>query len=215
MTAIRMARFPLALTVILGLAACDPDETPPPGEDAEPESPAEDLDVAGLSSEQEAFWDALEDLCGEAFPSVGDEDEEDGEMVMHVRHCEEEEIQIPLHIGDDRSRTWIVTRQDEGLRLKHDHRYEDGTEEDLTWYGGDTQDAGFPEAQDFYADDETAEMLPEAAGNVWTMELEPGDTFVYQLIRDGDMRARWTFDLTDPVDPPPAPWGYEDTEPTH
>jgi hypothetical protein len=61
---------------------------------------------------------------------------------MHVRRCEEDEIQIPLHVGENRSRTWIITRTDTGLRLKHDHRHPDGSEEEQTQYGGDTEDSG-------------------------------------------------------------------------
>ena len=29
---------------------------------------------------------------------------------MHVRDCSERELRIPFHVGDDRSRTWVVTR---------------------------------------------------------------------------------------------------------
>lgn len=217
-----IVRTPLALLALLAVAACEGGDAPPGETSADPggEMAAEGEPPArvgeGLSAEQEAFWASLRELCGQAFPSFGDEDAERGAMVMHVRHCEEDEIQIPLHIGENRSRTWIVTREATGLRLKHDHRHEDGTEEEITWYGGDTQDAGHPESQDFHADEYTAELIPPAATNVWTMRLVPGERFVYRLVRDGTQeRANWAFDLTDPVDPPPAPWGYEDTEPSH
>src|SRR3712207_8407608 len=43
-------------------------------------------------------------------------------LVMHVRDCSPNEVRIPFHVGEDRSRTWIVTRTAAGLRLKHDHR---------------------------------------------------------------------------------------------
>lgn len=166
---------------------------------------------------RDVFWANIEALCGQAFrgevTEVGEIDPEDfaGELVMHVRECFEDEIRIPFHVGENRSRTWILTRTEEGLRLKHDHRHEDGTEEELTQYGGDTEGPGTANVQDFAADAYTADLLPEAATNVWTMEIHPGETFVYQLIRHGtDRRLRVEFDLTDEVSPPPAPWGYED-----
>ena len=59
--------------------------------------------------------------------------------VMHVRQCSDREIRIPFHVGENRSRTWVVTRTPQGLRLKHDHRHEDGTEDRVTQYGGDTR----------------------------------------------------------------------------
>jgi len=53
-------------------------------------------------------------------------------------------------------------------------------------------------------------MLPEAATNVWTIEIVPGELFAYGLRREGtDRRFRVEFDLTRPIDPPPAPWGHD------
>jgi hypothetical protein len=128
---------------------------------------------------------------------------------MHVRQCSDREIRIPFHAGEDRSRTWILTRTDAGLRLKHDHRHRDGSEDQITQYGGDTADRGTPGRQEFRADGHTAKLIPAASTNVWTVEVVPGQTFAYALRREGtDRRFRVEFDLTRAVTPPPAPWGY-------
>ncbi len=194
--------FALLVATSLFVSACQPDDA----------GSLLDQSAHELPEEQDAFWGSLLELCGMAFEGTDDE----VRRVMHVRHCSPDEIQIPLHVDDDRSRTWILTRHAEGLRLKHDHRHEDGTEEEVTQYGGDTRDAGSAASQDFYADDFTGELVPGAGNNIWTMELEPGASFAYQLVRTGeDWQVRWEFDLTRPVEAPPAPWGYEDTEPTH
>ena len=104
----------------------------------------------------------------------------------------------------------MLTRTDQGLRLKHDHRHEDGTEDAVTQYGGDTRDAGSRTTQEFHADAHTAELIPAASTNVWTMEVVPGDRFAYALRREGtDRRFRVEFDLGRTVDAPPAPWGWE------
>jgi hypothetical protein len=58
---------------------------------------------------------------------------------MHVRTCSENALRIPFHVGDDHSRTWVITRTENGLRLKHDHRHEDGSEDAVTQYGGDSR----------------------------------------------------------------------------
>ncbi len=63
-------------------------------------------------------------------------------LVMHVRECSDAEIRIPFFVDDDRSRTWVLSRTDTGLGLKHDHRHEDGTEDSVTQYGGDTAHTG-------------------------------------------------------------------------
>ena len=169
-----------------------------------------------LPAEQDAFWASVLDLCGMAFEGTDDE----VRRVMHVRQCYPDEIRIPLHVDDNRSRTWILTRTSQGIRLKHDHRYEDGTEEEITQYGGDTDEVGTANMQTFPADEFTRTVIAAEVGgaqnNIWRMEIIPGEEFAYRLTRSTfDNALRWAFDLTTPVDPPPAPWGYEDTEPTH
>lgn len=173
--------------------------------------------LAAAQAPADTFFQNLRALCGQSFEGEvlvapeGDTTFADKQLVMHVRECEEDVIRVPFHVGENRSRTWVITRTEDGLRLKHDHRHEDGSEEDLTQYGGDTADEGTEYRQEFPADDFTAQMLPPAATNVWTIELVPDETFVYALRREGtDRRFRIAFDLTHPVEAPPAPWGWED-----
>ena len=54
-----------------------------------------------------------------------------------MRECEEGKQRIPVYVGDDHGGTWTLTRTADGLRLKHDHRLEDGSEDVVTRYGGD------------------------------------------------------------------------------
>ena len=187
-----------ALTV--AIAACDTS-----GKDAE---------VAEASSPPVEFWSALTALCGRAYGGrVAESVPPDTVMsrqalVMHVRECSADTIRIPFHVGENRSRTWVITRTASGLRLKHDHRHEDGAPDSVTQYGGDTRDAGTPTKQEFHADSLTASLIPAARTNIWTIEVEPGRLFVYALRREGsDRRFRAEFDLTTAVELPPAPWG--------
>lgn len=163
---------------------------------------------------RDAFWSALQQLCGDAFAgTVAEASPPDTVMsrstlVMHVRECSGDTIRIPFHVGENRSRTWVLTRTNTGLRLKHDHRHEDGSEDAVTQYGGDTRDDGTAERQEFHADSLTAALIPAARTNVWTIEVVPGERFVYALRREGtERRFRATFDLTRPVAAPPPPWG--------
>lgn len=182
---------------------------------------AGDVDRAGGTDEsgaaeadpQLAFWEELQELCGLAFEGrvvesvPPDESFEGQRLVMHVRTCDVAEIRVPFHVGEDRSRTWVITPTATGLRLKHDHRHEDGSEDEVTQYGGDTPGRGEATAQEFHADAYTAELIAAAATNVWTIELHPDSVFVYALRREGsDRRFRAEFDLTRPVAPPPPPW---------
>jgi hypothetical protein len=131
-------------------------------------------------------------------------------LVMHVRQCGETEIRIPFHVGENHSRTWVIARTPTGLRLKHDHRHEDGSEDAVTQYGGDAAADGTALRQDFPADEFTAKLIPAAKANIWTLAVEPGKTFTYALRREAEgRRFRVEFDLTKPVPAPPPPWGAE------
>lgn len=133
---------------------------------------------------------------------------------MHVRECSAGEIRIPFHAGENRSRTWVLIRTADGVRLKHDHRHEDGSEDRITQYGGDTRAIANPLALDFYADDFTAKLIPTAATNIWTVAIDPGKTFTYALRREAQgRRFRVEFDLTRAVEAPPAPWGATSARP--
>jgi hypothetical protein len=174
----------------------------------------EETDAARSDTDpQQEFWSNLLTLCDAAFAGrvieapAGDTTFAGKTLIMHVRLCSDEEIRIPLHVDDNRSRTWVLTRHELGLRLKHDHRHEDGTPAEVTDYGGDSRGEGEVTVQEFPADEYTATLLPEAASNVWTLELVPGQKFVYALRREGtDRRYRIEFDLTQLAATPPPPW---------
>ncbi|MEX2181332.1 MAG: hypothetical protein WD771_04775 [Gemmatimonadaceae bacterium] len=163
----------------------------------------------------DAFLDALRAHCGKAYagqiidPQPADTAFAGQTLVMHVRGCGAE-VRIPFHVGDDHSRTWVLTRTEGGVRLKHDHRHEDGSEDAVTQYGGDSRADGTASRMEFPADSFTAALLPAAATNIWTVEITPTQ-YVYQLRRESTgRRFRVEFDLTRPVEAPPAPWGATD-----
>ena len=158
----------------------------------------------------DSLWSAIQPLCGKAFEGrvvegtePSDDDFRQQRLLMHVRDCSAGEIRIPFHVGENRSRTWVLTRTADGVRLKHDHRHEDGTEDRISQYGGDTRAIADPLVLDFYADDFTAGLIPAAATNVWTIAVDPGKTFTYALRREAQgRRFRVEFDLTRPVAAP-------------
>lgn len=166
---------------------------------------------------QAAFMGQIEALCGRAFEGrlvtsdPRDADMAGQKMVMHVRSCTTNEIRIPFHVGDDHSRTWVLTRQSDGLRLKHDHRHADGSEDVSTQYGGDTTREGTITRQEFPVDDYSKALFlrtnaPNSITNVWAIEISPKTTFVYELKR-ANRHFRVEFDLSKPVAVPPPPWG--------
>ncbi|WP_440054714.1 hypothetical protein ACSLBF_00595 [Pseudoalteromonas sp. T1lg65] len=167
----------------------------------------------------DAFFSSLQQLCGKAFEGKVTVDNQgpskfnESRLVMHVRKCTQSELQVPFHVGEDASRTWIITKTGSGLSLKHDHRHQDGTDDVSTMYGGHTIDAGYNTVQSFPADEYSKQLfvqqgIPQSVGNTWQMYIYP-EQFTYRLVREG-REFRVDFDLTKPIEAPAAPWGYSD-----
>jgi hypothetical protein len=177
----------------------------------------QDAPLVSIAS-QDAFFDKLRAHCGKAYEGkvVMDNPKSDGfdaRLIMHVRKCTDSQLQIPFHVGDNHSRTWIITKTGSGLSLKHDHRKKDGSHDASTMYGGHTVDAGWPTVQSFPADQYSKELfvsqsIAQSNGNTWQMYIYP-QTFTYRMVREG-REFRVDFDLTKPVALPPTPWGYQD-----
>lgn len=167
--------------------------------------------AAAPAPAQQAFFERLTALCGKTFQGkvvtadAADADFMGKALIMHVKSCTADEIRIPFQVGEDRSRTWVVTRTDTGLRLKHDHRHADGTEDALSQYGGDTSAPGTATRQDFPVDAFsktlfTREKREVSLTNTWALEVEPGHHFAYELRRPGTPGRffRVEFDLANP-----------------
>jgi hypothetical protein len=194
-----MIKTSFALASILILASCATSTAPAP------------------QTPQDAFMANIRALCGKAFEGkmvtndARDADIGSQRLVMHVRDCGSDTIRIPFHVGENRSRTWVLSTTSTGLRLKHDHRHEDGSEDISTQYGGDTATSGTASRQEFPVDDYSKELFlrtgsPNSVTNVWAVEIIPGQSYNYEVKR-ANRHFRVEFDLTKPVTPPPPPWG--------
>ena len=220
--------FAASLLATALLAACGaPQERSAPPEPIPglPEAlPPPALDAPGTAAVQapaDAFLAAINARCGQAFagrvlvdrPASADNPFAGKTLVMHVRDCGPDVVRIPFHVGDDHSRTWVLTRTAGGLRLKHDHRHDDGSPDPVTMYGGDTADAGTAQRQAFPVDADSVAMfgregLAASVTNTWAMEIGPGDRFLYELSRPGGRLFQVEFDLSKPVPLPPPAWGH-------
>jgi hypothetical protein len=170
-----------------------------------------------LPTEQRQFWERLQSLCGKTFAGqisdVTDHYREglaEARLAMHVRECSDDRIHIPLEVNDNRSRNWILTIADSTIRLKHDHRNPDGTEEEISQYGGDALAPGLAHRQIFPADSHTASILPDRADNFWFLDFVDDQTLHYGVHwpKHGHS-VRIEFDLSQPIESLQPPWGYD------
>ena len=161
-----------------------------------------------------AFWNELKDLQGKTFEgqlvNAPANDEFAGKkLVMHVLYSDDETILIPFNVGDNLSRTWVFKYQNGRIELKHDHRMENGENDEVTMYGGTTTNEGMANMQVFPADQETLDVIPAAFSNVWWVTVD-STTFTYNLRRIGtDRLFTVAFDLTKEIEKPAPSWGWE------
>lgn len=164
------------------------------------------------------FTDNVRSFCGQAFAGkivttdAADDEWRAQDIQMHVRDCTGEQIKIALHVGENRSRTWILRDEDGVFALRHDHRHEDGSPDTLTFYGGHLSRLTNTRAE-FPADQSTKDLfdrenIPVSKDNTWAMEARPDDgLFAYEMRRPNrDFRIE--FDTTAPIPAPPTPWGW-------
>ena len=165
----------------------------------------------------EKFWNNLKNHCGKSYEGKITAGGKEGDgftgqrLVMQVLSCESNRIRIPFYVGEDQSRTWVLFKnEDSVLRLKHDHRHEDGSEDKVTQYGGQAPNVGLENLQMFPADVETANRISYASTNVWWMTLDE-KTFSYNLRRIGSDRVFTVeFDLKNPIVFGRKPWGWKE-----
>ena len=167
---------------------------------------------------QDDFFNSISKHCGKSYEGKVTVDNAVGssfttkKLIMHIRKGTDSQLQVPCHVGDDASRTGIITKTGSGLSLKHDQRQKDGSYDKSTMYGGHTNDAGWAQMQSFPADQYSKELfveqgIPQSVGNTWQMFIYP-EKFTYRLIRQG-REFRVDFDITKPIKTPITPWGYE------
>ena len=176
--------------------------------------------VLNLSNAQQKnsliFWENLSKLCGQSFEGQITKGGKEGDgftgekLVMEVLSCKENEIKIPFHVGNNHSRTWVITKNKKGIiTLKHDHRHEDGSEDKVTQYGGTSPNFGGTTLQYFPADQFTQNLIDYAYSNVWWITVTD-EAFSYNLQKIGSDRVfSVIFDTTKATNSPEKPWGWK------
>jgi len=181
--------------------------------------PTTETQSSGYVAEQTAFMAQFKPFCGQAFAAKIVQDNQpspawDYPLVVHIRDCEDNVVRMPLHVGDDRSRTWVLTQHADYIDFQHIHLHEDGSADAVSPYGGQTLAAGSAQLQAFPVDDASKALFIEngldvSVTNTWTIQFVDEQTMSYQLSRPGRI-FEVHVDLSQPIELPPPAWGYHD-----
>lgn len=119
------------------------------------------------------------------------------ELKFTVNQAKKSVLRMPFQVGENKSRTWVLTKTKNGVQLKHDHRHDDGSPDSITNYGGDSDlKISTALAQYFPADAFTSKLIPAASTNRWTMSFSPDKKkFYYILERNNILRFKAEFNL--------------------
>lgn len=157
--------------------------------------------LAQTEHQSHRFFDQLAALCGSrfvgemTFPTEGQDSFKGKQLVAEFNQCDKQQLRVHFAVGEDTSRTWVFTKTKKSLSLKHDHRHADGSPDEMTNYGGDSDGFGSSFMQSFPADKFTQELIPAASTNVWSVSIsEDQKQLTYHLQRHN--KPRFTAVLT-------------------
>ncbi|MEM9599687.1 MAG: hypothetical protein AAF926_01570 [Pseudomonadota bacterium] len=144
-------------------------------------------------SPSEQFFTNMQALCGKTLTgSVVSDQAVDADWIGQVLTvgpvtCEPDVMRMPLAVGDDQSRTWVLGHSGDALIFRHEHVEPDGSPSAVTDYGGPARADGTAARQDFPADEATkanftANGIAVSNPNVWTLSIDD-EALRYALAR--------------------------------
>jgi hypothetical protein len=161
------------------------------------------INVKGQGDKE--FFDAIRSLEGKTYygkaiymPDTTKANDFWGKKLsFKVIRTSKSEMKLPFNVGENQTRTWVLTKTKGGIRLKHDHRHTDGSPDSITNYGGDSdKKISTRLTQYFPADEFTSNLIPAAKTNRWIMEFsDDKKKFYYILERNKELRFKAEFNL--------------------
>ncbi|MBF2054467.1 MAG: hypothetical protein IGS03_13535 [Candidatus Sericytochromatia bacterium] len=202
---------PILLSALMsGSASAQPE----PKTKASPAAVPAPTPSASPRTKASAFFVRMHQLCGQAFEGQvikshpGDTLWQTARILLHVDSCKAGKIHMALHVGKDRSRSWLLSLTEGQLRLQHEHVI-NGIPAPHSDYGGNANPVlGSASSQTFPADAAALALfrqhrMPASADILWQLAFLDSHHLAYRFSRpQRDFQLH--FDLSQPV-PPPCP----------
>ena len=159
-----------------------------------------------LAKPTKSFYDKLQGYCGRQLPGVvlyptGKEAPFQGlEITMMVEACSTKEIRMPIQVGPKIYRTLILGQDKNGYTLRHENKRADGTQAEISMYGGQTNGTNDSYLLLFPADGYSRQLLGAELNYAWSLAFNSDkSTLSYMIENDGKLTLQIDFDLTHPV----------------
>lgn len=152
---------------------------------------------------QHSFFDNLQGLCKKKFAGyivypAGKEAPFQGKKIwIEVASCSAKEIRIPINIGEKIYRTLILGRNESGVYLQHENKRPDGSQAEISLYGGKALSHQSPFLLVFPADSYSKQLLGSERNSSWSLSISSDkSTLSYIAESDGRLDIQIDFNLS-------------------
>jgi hypothetical protein len=149
-----------------------------------------------------SFYKQLRLLCGKRingmvlYPAGAEAPFRGLEIRLEIAQCSDREIRMPIYIDNKVYRTLIVGQDQTGYTLRHENKRPNGTQADISMYGGHTTDAGTGYLLIFPADGYTKQLMGPELNYVWSLAFNSERTTLsYMAESNGKLNLQLDFNL--------------------
>lgn len=159
-----------------------------------------------IPSHSESFLENFHHFCKKEFKGsivypAGNDAPFKGQLIkVKVIHISPNEIQLPITIGNKIYRILHLKKDANGVWLQHENKKPDGTQAEISLYGGKAINSDKPFLMVFQADAYTKALLGSERNSSWLLAFSNDKQILTYIAQsDGFLDLQLDFDLTTPV----------------
>lgn len=155
---------------------------------------------------EDSFYQQLQAYCGKKlighvlYPAGKEAPFQGMEIWLEVAQCNQKEIRLPIYINRKIYRTLILSQDKTKYILRHENKRPDGSQAEISMYGGQTAGKNDTYLLLFPADDYSRQLLGAELNYAWSLAFNSDkSTLSYMIENDGKLTLQLDFDLTQQV----------------
>jgi hypothetical protein len=159
------------------------------------------------SKAETSFYQQLKQHCGqklngEVLYPTGKEAPFRGMPIwLELEKCSDKEIRMPININQKIYRTLILSQDKTNFTLRHENKRADGTQAEISMYGGQTADIKDTYLLLFPADGYSRQLLGAELNYAWSLAFNSDKSILsYMIENNGKLTLQIDFSLTKPLD---------------